>query len=473
MKSSNLKIITIIAILLYFLSLDNHIYAQDGLRDITFNSGLGQSNTVNDIAVQSNGQILIGGQFPLYSGQWINNFARLNTNGVRDTSFHTGTGPSGNVYCIVIQSDGKILIGGGFYNYNGVARAGIARINTDGTLDTTFNPGTGMGSGWVNDIAIEAGGKIIIAGAFTTFNGTSRNRIARLNSDGSLDITFNPGTGADAIIRTIDIQSNGKIMVGGHFSTFNGVTRNYIARLNTNGSIDNTFNPGTGTSAWINKIVVQSDGKILIGGAFHFYDGYSSWYLVRANMDGSVDSSFFSGFDYPVMDILMQPNNKIVIVGAFTSGLGLPAHRIARVNIDGSKDVTYQTLSGADDDILAVAMQSDWKLIVGGEFDEFISSSGTAAIARVHNAIVTSSENSLSEYTLNAYPNPVYDYLTINHTGNEIGEDYTLFDYTGRSILTGRIKLMESVINLSGLPAGIYFYKLNSRNQSLKILKAF
>jgi uncharacterized delta-60 repeat protein len=163
-------------------------------------------------------------------------------------------------------------------------------------LDNTFNTGTGANAA-VNTIAQQADGKILIGGDITGFNGTSVNRIVRLNSNGSLDNTFYTGTGANAAVNTIVQQPDGKILIGGSFTRFNGVTVNHIARLNINGSLDNTFNPGSGASASVNTIVQQTDGKILIGGSFTRFNGViTANRIARLNSDASLDNTFNTGF---------------------------------------------------------------------------------------------------------------------------------------------------------------------------------
>src|SRR5438105_4143434 len=114
--------------------------------------------------------------------------------GANDAAFNTGIGANNSIHTTAIQLDGKIIIGGNFSNYNGRGRNSIARLNADGTLDGTFNPGTGANAG-VQTTAVQSDGKIIIGGYFSNYNGIGRNGIARLNADGSLDATFNPGTG--------------------------------------------------------------------------------------------------------------------------------------------------------------------------------------------------------------------------------------------------------------------------------------
>ncbi|MBI4646393.1 MAG: delta-60 repeat domain-containing protein [Bacteroidia bacterium] len=166
----------------------------------------------------------------------VNPFAQ---SGSIDLSFNPGTGTTSTIFTTAIQSDGKIIIGGAFTSYNGTAINRIARLNTDGTLDGTYNPGTGASS-TVRTTSIQSDGKIIIGGDFASYNGTAINYIARLNADGTLDGTFNPGTGADNDVYTTAIQSDGKIIIGGNFTSYNGTARNYIARLNTDGTLDGT-----------------------------------------------------------------------------------------------------------------------------------------------------------------------------------------------------------------------------------------
>ena len=211
-----------------------------GTIDLTFNPGAGATGSVETTSIQSDGKIIIGGNFPSYNGTARNRIARLNTDGTLDTSFNPGTGAdnggfTNSVRTTSIQSDGKIIIGGTFTSYNGIARNNIARLNTDGTLDATFNPGTGAdGGGGVWTTSIQSDGKIIIGGFFTSYNGIARNRIARLNTDGALDTSFNPGAGANDNVKTTSIQSDGQLIIGGQFTSYDGIARNYIARINGN-----------------------------------------------------------------------------------------------------------------------------------------------------------------------------------------------------------------------------------------------
>jgi uncharacterized delta-60 repeat protein len=340
--------------------------------DIGFGYGDGPNDYVKTTAIQSNGKILIGGQFTSYTGISRNHIARLNADGTLDTTFNVGTGANGLVNTISIQSDGKIIIGGDFTSYNGVSRNYITRLNTDGTLDATFNIGTGP-SFIVNTTAIQSNGKIIIGGQFNSYNGINRNYFARLNTDGTLDQTVDVGTGASYIVNTTAIQSDGKIIIGGQFAFYNGTSRNYIARLNTDGTLDVTFNVGTGANVPVATTSIQSDGKIIIGGQFTSYNGTSSNCIARLNTNGTLDNTFNigTGSNYYVRTTALQSDGKIIIAGDFDFYNGTSISRIARLNSNGTLDTIFNVGSGANSYVYTTAIQSDGKIIIGGYFNTY------------------------------------------------------------------------------------------------------
>jgi uncharacterized delta-60 repeat protein len=374
----------------------------DGSLDTVFNQGMGADQNISTMAIQSDGKIVIGGQFTTYNGTSRFYIARINSDGSLDTGFDSGTGADNNVNAIAIQSDGKILIGGEFTTYNGTTRNRIARINSDGSLDTGFDPGTGANN-TINAMAIQSDGKIVIGGTFTTYNGTTRNRIARINSDGSLDTGFDSGgAGASSSINAIAIQSDGKIVIGGQFTTYQGTTRNRIARINSNGNLDTGFTPGTGAgSSAIYAIAIQSDGKILIGGGFTTYNGTTRNSIARINTDGSLDTGFDpgTGADNFIRAFAIQSDGKIVIGGQFTTYNGTARNRIARINTDGSLDTGFDPGSGITvtfEFINAMAIQSDGKVVIGGQFTSYNGTARTR-IARILNCTATTvSANSSS-----------------------------------------------------------------------------
>ncbi|MCB1202984.1 MAG: delta-60 repeat domain-containing protein [Verrucomicrobiae bacterium] len=250
----------------------------------TFDVGSGADNIVYAIAVQPDGKILLGGLFGSVGGSVRNRIARLEADGGIDESFDPGTGPDDAIYSLCLQPDGRVLIGGAFESYAATSRARVARLEPNGTLDSTFNPGSGFDDRVVS-LAMQADGKVLAAGFFTQLDGLSRNRIARMGVDGAIDGSFTPGSGADGRIYTIVMQADGRILVGGVFQSFNGTARNRIARLNGNGSLDSSFDPGSGANDEVDAVALQEDGRILVGGAFSSFDGLSQNGLVRLDND--------------------------------------------------------------------------------------------------------------------------------------------------------------------------------------------
>ena len=255
------------------------------------NIGTGFDNPVYSIALQPDGKILVGGMFTIYNNASQNSLVRLNSDGTKDTSFNIGTGFNSVVYSIALQPDGKILVGGHFTTFNGNTQNRLIRLNSDGTKNTSFNISTEFNS-VVWSITLQPDGKILVGGIFTAFNGNVQNYFIRLNSDGTKDTSFNIGTGFNDIIYSIALQPDGKILVGGIFTTFNGNVQNRLIRLNSNGTKDTSFNIGTGFNDWVNYIVLQPDGKILVGGAFTTFNGNVQNRLIRLNSDGTKDTPY-------------------------------------------------------------------------------------------------------------------------------------------------------------------------------------
>ena len=327
----------------------------NGIEDTNFytnltstGTGAGFNQYVMAVTAQSDGRILVGGGFTALNGNTRNSLVRLNSNGTEDTTFYTnlGTGFNGAVNSIAVQTDGKILVGGSFTTLNGTSRNGLIRLNSDGTQDTAFytNLGTGFG-GSVSSIAIQSDGKILAGGSFTTLNGITRNYLVRLNSDGTVDTSFysNLGTAFNNSINIIKVQSDGNILVGGNFSTFNGSSRNRLVRLNSNGTEDTTFytNLGTGFNGTVDSIAVQTDGKILVGGSFNTLNSITRNYLVRLNSDGTADSSFYanlgSGFNNGVYSLKLNSENKIFVGGAYSTFNSNTRNGIVKLNLDGTE----------------------------------------------------------------------------------------------------------------------------------------
>ena len=289
---------------------------------------------------------------------------------VRDSAFNAGgSGANGAVLAMLRQPDGRLLIAGNFATYNGISRVRIARLNADGSLDLSFDPGTGV-NGSVNALALQPDGRVVVGGAFSVVNGTSRQRIARLNADGSLDLSFDPGTNgfSGGSVRAIAVQADGKLLVGGDFTSYNGVPVARIARLNANGSLDASFDPGTGASGSVYAVTVQPDGRILIGGAFNSVNDTPRVRIARLNANGSLDASFDpgAGLGSTVHALALQPDGRILVGGQFTT----PQQRVTRLNANGSVDAGFSPGAGANAIVRAVVLQGDGRVLIGGDFSQ-------------------------------------------------------------------------------------------------------
>ena len=325
--------------LLTLASTSTVLHAQPGALDPTFNPGMGvDGSAVNDIVLQPDGKVLIAGWFDEYNGVVQRNVARINSNGTLDASFVLGL-LSNSVDLIALQADGKILCAGPFGN-------GISRLNSDGSIDPSFVCGWDVYN-TIDAIAAQPDGKILIGGIFTLYNGTARNGIARLNGDGSLDTSFDPGDGLTGTtlptVGRFALQPDGKILIGGRFAAYDGTARSRIARLNSDGSLDTSFDPGTGSDDWVGEIAVRPDGRIMIAGYFDTYNGIARNRIARINSDGSLDTSFDPGEgpDDSIYTMALQPDGKVVLGGLFTEWAGTDQNMIARINADGSWDPTF------------------------------------------------------------------------------------------------------------------------------------
>ena len=249
-----------------------------------------------------------------------------------------------------------MLVGGLFTaTINGTYSDNVARLNADGSLDTSFNPGTGTpGAGTgshVNSIAVQPDGKVLIGGNFTSINGTNCYGLARLNSDGSLDTNFTlvPIVGSP-VINCIAVQTNGQILIGGQFSNINGYTRHNIARLNPDGTLNLAFNATAIPSGAVSRLALQPDGKpIVTGWYFNYVNGVANASLVRLNIDGSLDGGFAptaitGSYGGSISATALQPDGKVLIGGSFAQINSTNINRIARLNGDTTPATDLQFL---------------------------------------------------------------------------------------------------------------------------------
>lgn len=428
----------------------------DGTLDPGFIHDSMTDMSINAILVQPDGKILIGGDFTQYLGVSVNRLVRLNTDGTLDNTFDIDQGfectnlldmtsysttggmhPLGatsgecGVYSLALQPDGKILVGGYFDIVNGQLNhhRNITRLNSNGSFDASFNPG-GEGIGYIDeggdlrengavfDVEYLPSGKILLGGpmALNYYNGNPVDMaLIRLNSDGTCDNTFNVG-GSDTWIMgqgeggvwgsvyEILQLGNGQFLAAGYIESFKDADRHYvngIARFNADGTLDTSFlstgddveyeynNTDLGADGTIYDMELQSDGKIVIVGDFTYYSQVLRHGLARLNSDGSLDTTFNTsagelvcptGSAYydtcTLLDALLLPNGKIMVGGKFISFDGNPAINLMRLNNNGTYDDLFVGNAGGDnlvDLIFTMALQSDGRLLAGGYFANYNS----------------------------------------------------------------------------------------------------
>ena len=370
----------------------------DGALDPSFAPFITGANvTVRAVAVQPDGKILVGGSFVQISDTRIRSFARLNSDGSLDTSFNQNSvGANGGISIIKLFPDGKILIVGSFTSYNGAARNGAAKLNADGSLDTSFNPDTANLNA-PSDVIIQPDNKIVLgqSSSFYTFppqpsQSSQSTSPIRLNADGSRDQVFNQNAASLAVSSSVlALQPDGKILTGGfdRATCLGCPVPKSLARLNADGTLDASFDAGTGINGSLNKIIVQPDNKILLGGSFTTYNNVTVYSLVRINPNGSLETAFApptaDANNIEITGLTLQPDNKILF-GLFylRTGNQLSLPTVRRLNADGSIDSTFAPSSAVVATVSNIALQPDGKvLLFGGNSSVIFSSNTVSSIA--------------------------------------------------------------------------------------------
>ncbi|RPI21156.1 MAG: hypothetical protein EHM61_25440 [Acidobacteria bacterium] len=396
----------------------------DGTRDSSFNEVTFDDGDSYAVGLQPDGKILVGGYFRSIGGVTKKGIARFHPNGSLDPAFGIDMQQTG-VIEIAIQPDGKIVIGGDFSDIGGdYRRDGLARLNSDGSLDTAaFQPGAhGSIPGVVEAIAIQPDGKILLGGSFLRVEcggvtaPVTRNHIARFSPDGLLEVPFAPSVSpTNSAVSAVAVQPDGKILIGGDFTSVGGVARNGIARLRSNGALDTSFTPGvyayrddsTGATTGVSAIAVQPDGYIVIGGSFTTTGGAPRNRVARLKPDGSLDSSFVNIASlHDIYAIALQNDGKILLARSRTVD-GATDGQVLRLNSDGSPDLTF-AYTTTDSYVMALAIQADGKILVGGSFST-IGGGARNRLARLEangalDATLTTSVDNGSVYAIAVQP---------------------------------------------------------------------
>ena len=349
---------------------------------------------------------------------------------------------NGTIRTITKQFDGKILVGGDFTLYGSTSCNYIARLNTDGSYDSTFSIGTGFNAN-VRTIAVQNDGKILVGGAFTTYQGTTYNYLIRLNSSGSVDSGFSLGTGPDTIV----LQTDQKILIGGLFIEYDSNVTGKIARLTVAGFYDTSFDTGfLGFNNTVYTIALQTDGSMYVGGDFTDYDGYSTSKIARLTTDGLVDASFSigTGFNNSVFHIRLLNNLNIIVSGAFTLYNTIPNNRIVELTYNGSIASTSYG-SGYNSSVRKSVVELSGNYLIGGDFTTY-NSSNTNYITRLNSNGIISTNYPFPTTTFNG---SVYDIYVENASNYLVGGNFTTYNGSSANYITRLVENPYVWINTS------------------------
>lgn len=340
-------------------------------------NGSGFNNTVNSVDVDpSTGDYYVAGAFTRHHNTAASRIQRIDYDATNDGAFNTGAGANNTIQAIKYSKFSRaVYFGGAFTSYRGTARNRFIKVASDGVIDTSFNIGTGFDNTVFSIELDPVNTDVYVGGQFTTYKGVAQNRLARLNADGSVDSAFNVGSGPDDIVRTIVSSADGqRLFIGGDFTNYAGTGRNYLAAVDSTGALASDFIIGSGFNARLYALAVDSSGNIYAGGEFTSYNGTNRNRLVKINPNGALDATFNCGScanNFVRALVIDEAHHQLYVAGDFTSFNGVAANRLVRLDtVTGAIDGTYNTAVGFNGSVYSLLLHAD-RLIAGGAFTAF------------------------------------------------------------------------------------------------------
>ncbi|RYU78953.1 T9SS type A sorting domain-containing protein [Hymenobacter persicinus] len=458
----------------------------NGALDPTFTSPLTSRypTAVTGMQRQANGQLLISG-----TGFWLTGHRGaallLNANGSVDAAFNPLLLSRGSVSSMTLQPDRKLVVAGVFDEVNGVRANNVARYNIDGSIDAAFT-GQAATNVEVRQVGLQPDGKLLLAGySATTAAATAYPALIRLLPTGAVDNTFQCSaelvdrfvlqpdgriitsdtydvrrlltTGqvdntfqgsSDGPVYALVLQPDGKLLLGGYWSTFKGTLKRSIARLQSDGQLDPTFSSPLQTSftSNVDELLLQPDGKILVGGHLLSFNQFN---LFRLLPDGAVDNTFaVSNYEF-VRGLALQPNGR-VLVAAYNNGL-------QRVLPDGQPDLAFSATFDAD--VEDVLVQPDGKIVVGGYFGS-VNGQRALGLARLTAPNVLRTATSVVNLPTEIWPNPAHEALQVKMDGTAHPLRLELLDVTGNVVRTQAATLPLVSLPVGDLTPGVYLLRV-------------
>ena len=359
-----------------------------GARDALFNVNIPANTLLQSVAVQADGKILVmassssGGAWPP--------LVRLLPDGSVDTGFNTGS--NFNAYaentfanagaCLGVQADGKILVATKATSYNGTAIGHVVRLLANGNLDPGFANATAapdqkaVAPTWLQ---VQASGQIIVAGPRLHYApaNSSPTGVAALDANGARDASFLPRAAQMGSVADVALQSDGKYIIGGSFTEINGVMAENLARLQSDGSVDGAFTQVATVDAPVSTVVLQPDGKVLIGGAFKYVAGGAQADLARLLPAGGLDTAFaptVSSTGAVVAKVAVQPDGKVLVIRTVSSGAQVPF-----IRVDGQNGQTDTSFQPGGSFVRDCVVQADGNIVTAG----FNASANSAVLWRM------------------------------------------------------------------------------------------
>ena len=408
---------------------------------------------MKDLVIQGDGKLLVGGFFDEVNGSAANGLVRLNVDGTPDATYAPGAPVGSAVYAMALQPDGKLLVGGDFSSLGGSARPGLARLLATGVADPGFVPVASPAQPVAQTLALQPDGRVGLAG----LNGTGFRRVS---ATGQPDPTFLPP--AASYPRTLLVQPDGRIVVGG--TTIVGSLTYPVVRLLPDGSFDTSFIRQSVFGASPLALALYPDGRLLVGGNFTSYGASASAGVVRLRANDLLDNTFFASLaTSEVRSLVIQPNQRIYFGGLLDTGGPAAVSGTARLLDDGTTDTSYLPTLGPGYFANKVAVQADGRLVAAGSFDN-VSGLPIFGLTRLLDQNVLSIRpEAQPTASFQAWPVPAHDNLHLQLEARARPRTVAVLTIVGQVVLQqliGPTEQAELTLGLQNLPAGHYILRV-------------
>ncbi|TGE26386.1 T9SS type A sorting domain-containing protein [Hymenobacter metallicola] len=443
--------------------------------DLAFQPDLVTPGRVAKLLRQADGKLLIAGRFTSVQGQKVSNITRLNADGSRDASF-AATGPNYAVEALAQQPDGKILVGGRFTEVAGNPAAVVARLEPDGRYDASFAAGFVFNgtSTQVTALALQPDGNVLVGGVSLTYTGTFGDALHRLLPTGQLDQAYENNLNANpkqGQVLSLKVLPDGRAYVGGYFTASNGsaYTGAGLMRLLADGRPDPAFTPETsGVNVLVNDVAPLANGQVLVGGHFSNYNGANRVNMVRLNANGSVDPAFNANMAFSAIGstgvsfVVPQPNGRFLIGSGLTMRInGVNQGTLARLLPTGELDASFAaSTSLVNGAVHSALVESTGELLVGGQFSQ-VAGQTRWSVARLTAPQVLPTEAAAADATTDIWPVPAHDQLHLRLNMAQQPRQVALLDLMGRQLRHTTTPAATTTLSVRGLAAGVYVLRVS------------